>query len=91
MRRTAADVKLGLDAALSPGRRGSKQLRAELEAAEERNAESMDAVEECHEAMREWREYSRREKGWFNRPPEPDASRCDLRALRKRLLAGGAR
>ena len=49
-------------------------------------------MEECYEAMREWREYSRRARGPFQHVPEPSGSRCDLRALRARLgraAAGG--
>ena len=49
-----------------------------------------DAVEECYESMREWREYSRRARGPFQHVPEPSGSRCDLRALRARIARSAA-
>eukprot|EP00892_Ulva_mutabilis_P001818 jgi/Ulvmu1/11637/UM008_0041.1 len=82
---------------ISPGGgRRSRQLQERLERERLRTRRTAvaaeDAVEECYEAMREWREYSRRARGPFQHVPEPSASRCDLRALRARIgrsAAGG--
>ena len=50
-----------------------------------------DIVFVSAESMREWREYSRRARGPFNHVPEP-SGKCDLRALRSRVMrsASGA-
>lgn len=83
--------RLAGDAAgISPGGgRRSRQLQDRLDRERVRTrrtaAAAEDALEECYESMREWREHSRRARGPFQHVPEPSGSRCDLRALRARI------
>ena len=77
-------------AGLAPNTGLSNVTRAARAATRQTLQVSRDAIEDCHDAVAAWKEHSLRPKSLFQSVPEPDASKCNLRAISRRLDAASS-